>query len=216
MTTLTNVVQPVAGNVGAGLAAAQMDLRTGEVSAMAAGLDLVAGGAGSRTHSTPADIESAVLAPLSIDIQRLMNACPISCHISADEGEQDRVAAGEIQEGGRGSGERGACVSSIGFQVTENFANGSLLVHAAALTDEGALLVRVVSTGALALVEVQGVDATRLSLPALLPVQKKKGGRLVFAGPLPAPRCPQCLIASPIDCQEQPCGWPEKKKGGAA
>ena len=29
-------------------------------------------------------------------------------------------------------------------------------------------------------------------------------------------RCPQCLISSCFDCFEVPCGWPEKKKGGAA
>lgn len=29
-------------------------------------------------------------------------------------------------------------------------------------------------------------------------------------------RCPQCLISSCFDCFEVPCGWPQKKKGGAA
>ena len=37
-----------------------------------------------------------------------------------------------------------------------------------------------------------------------------------FHNAVPSMRCPQCLISSCFDCDEVPCGWPQKKRGGAA
>jgi hypothetical protein len=37
-----------------------------------------------------------------------------------------------------------------------------------------------------------------------------------FHNAVPPMRCPQCLISSCFDCDEVPCGWTQKKRGGAA
>jgi len=225
MTAAQNVVQSGGCNVcvaGAALAgpAAQMDCVAGEVSEMgeavattAAGPDRVPG-AGAETAS--ADAESAVRFGFTCVNATLTAPCHTSCHTSAGQGaDLGGAVAVVLNEGGRGSVATTAGVPIIGFEVTENFVN----VHAAAATDAGQLLAREIRTGAIVLVQVAaGLDCSTLALPAVLACRKKKGGALVFEGPVPEWKCPQCWLAHPRDCMEQPCGWQDKpkKKGGAA
>jgi hypothetical protein len=223
MSALENVVQIAGRNVCAGAAsgleAAQMDCVTGEVSAMGAaveqaagGLDRVAAGAG---DTVPADAESAGNASLSLGDEVKAESCHTSCHKAG--GMTGDLEAGRmvVYEGGRGARPRAASVSTIGFQRRQNFAN----VHAIALTEHGAILGRDLKTGGLVIVPVaQGIDMSTLVLPAVLGCTKKEGGGLVFEGPAPAWKCPQCWLPTPHDCMERPCGWQDtpKKKEGAA
>jgi hypothetical protein len=225
MTAALNVVQSGGCNVcvaGAALAgpAAQMDCVAGEVLAMGAAVATVAAGPdrvpGAGAVTASADAESAVRFGFTCVNAALTAPCHTSCHTStgqkADLGGAVSVV---LNEGGRGSVATTAGVPIIGFEVTENFVN----VHAAAFTDAGQLLAREIRTGAIVLVQVAaGLDCSTLALPAVLACRKKKGGALVFEGPVPEWKCPQCWLAQPRDCMEQPCGWQDKpkKKGGAA
>jgi hypothetical protein len=71
-------------------------------------------------------------------------------------------------------------------------------------------------SGAVVLVALgRGLHAERFPLPCWIKC-KAQGASWVYDGKIPQARCPQCLIASPVDCLEQPCGWVGKKEGGAA
>lgn len=225
MTAAQNVVQSSGCNVcvaGAaqGGPAAQMDCVAGEVLAMGAAVATVGAGPdrvpGARAVTASADAESAVDFGSPCANATSSTPCHISCHTSTGQGaDLSGAAAVVLNEGGRGSGATTAGVPIIGFEVTENFVN----VHAAAFTDAGQLLAREIRTGAIVLVQVAaGLDCSALALPAVLACRKKKGGALVFEGPVPEWKCPQCWLAQPRDCMEQPCGWQDKpkKKGGAA
>ena len=223
MNPLENVVQIAGRNVFAGAAAgpdaAQMDCVTGEVSAMGTvveqaggGLDRVSAGV---ADPVPADAESAVYVDIFLGNEAKAASCHTSCHKAG--GMAGDLAAGRraVSEGGRGAPPRAASVSTIGFQRRQNFAN----VHAVALTEQGAILGRDLKTGGLVIVPVaQGVDLSTLVLPTVLGCVKKEGGGLVFEGPAPAWKCPQCWLPTPHDCMERPCGWQDapKKKEGAA
>jgi hypothetical protein len=223
MSALGNVVQIAGRNVCAGAAAgveaAQMDSVTGEVSAMGAAVEQASGGldrvADGAADTVTADAESAVDAAVFFGNQAQSASCHTSCH--KVDGMPGDLAAGRcvVLEGGRGSRPRAASVSTIGFQRRQNFAN----VHAVAITEQGAILGRDLKTGGLVIVPVaQGIDMSTLVLPTVLGCAKKEGGGLVFEGPAPAWKCPQCWLPLPHDCMEQPCGWQDapKKKEGAA
>jgi hypothetical protein len=223
MITLINVVQIAGRNVcaesEAGREAAGMDCVAGEVSAMGAAVEQVAGGsyqvADGAADAVPADAESAVNAAYPLGNQAKSASCHTSCHKAG--GMAADVVAGRrvVLEGGRGSRPRAASVPTIGFQRRQNFTN----VHAVALTEQGAILCRDLKTGGLVIVPVaKGVDLCMLALPTVLGCAKKEGGGLVFEGPAPAWKCPQCWLPTPHDCMEQPCGWqaaPKKKEGAA-
>jgi hypothetical protein len=223
MSALGNVVQIAGRNVCAGAAAAsaaaQMDCVTGEVSTMGAAGEQAAGGldraAAGAADTVPADAESAVNAAVSLGNEAKAAPCHTACH--KVDGMPGDLAAGRlvVSEGGRGSRPRAASVPTIGFQRRQNFAN----VHAVALTEQGAILGRDLKTGGLVIVPVaKGVDLSTLVLPTVLGCAKKEGGGLVFEGPAPAWKCPQCWLPTPHDCMERPCGWQDapKKKEGAA
>lgn len=226
--TSANVVQSSACNVGAVSAPGpQMGLVGGEVLGMGATGSgrvprVAADRAGLGAADTAPDMESAVLVSQCVDNE----ASGSPCHTLCNKRALSAAARGELGErsnrGGRGVGERGAELPTIGFEQTENFANadahGRVLVRAVALTEAG-LLSRVIATGQVVIVTVQKrmrETVLSLNLPTLLLAEKKEGGGLTLAGVAREERCPQCLLASPIDCLEQPCGWPKKKKGGAA
>ena len=196
-----------------------MDCVTGEVSAMGAAVEQVAGGldrvADGADDAVPADAESAVNASFSLGNEAKSASCHTSCHKAG--GVAADLVAGRcvVFEGGRGSRPRAARVPTIGFQRRQNFTN----VHAVALTEQGAILGRDLKTGGLVIVPVaKGVDLSTLVLPTVLACAKKEGGGLVFEGPAPAWKCPQCWLPTPHDCMERPCGWQDapKKKEGAA
>lgn len=223
MKALGNVVQIAGRNVCAGAAAAseaaQMDCAAGEVSAMGAAVELADGGpdrvAAGAADPVPADAESAVHAAVFLGNESKEAPCHTSCHKPA--GMAGDLAAGRcvVSEGGRGSRPRAASVSTIGFRRAQNFAN----VHAVAITEQGAILGRDLKTGGLVIVPVaKGVDMNALVLPTVLGCTKKEGGGLVFEGPAPTWKCPQCWLPTPHDCMERPCGWQDapKKKEGAA
>jgi hypothetical protein len=223
VSALANVVQIAGRNVCAGAAAgreaAGMDCVAGEVSAMGAAVELADGGpdrvAVGAADPVPADAESAVNVALCLGNEAKDAPCHISCHKL--DGMAGDLAAGRcvVSEGGRGSRPRAASASTIGFQRRQNFAN----VHAVALTEQGAILGRDLKTSGLVIVPVaNGLDLSTLVLPAVLGCAKKEGGGLVFEGPVPAWKCPQCWLPTPHDCMEQPCGWQDapKKKEGAA
>ena len=221
MRTLTNVVQIDGRNVcaEAGREAAGMDCVTGEVSAMGAAVEQVAGGldrvADGADDAVPADAESAVNSVLFLGNEAKQALCHTACHKAGSMAGD--LAAGRcvVFEGGRGSRPRAASVLTIGFQRRQNFAN----VHAVAVTEQGAILGRDLKTGGLVIVPVaKGVDMSTLVLPTVLGCVKKEGGGLVFEGPAPAWKCPQCWLPTPHDCMERPCGWQDapKKKEGAA
>jgi len=217
MSTLTNVVQIDGRNVcaEAGREAAAMDCVTGEVSAMSAAVEQAAGGPDQVADAVPVDAESAVNASFSPENEAKSALCHTSCHKGG--GMHGDLAAGRcvVFEGGRGSRPRAASVLTIGFQRRQNFAN----VHAVAVTEQGAILGRDLKTGGLVIVPVaKGVDMSTLVLPTVLGCVKKEGGGLVFEGPAPAWKCPQCWLPTPHDCMERPCGWQDapKKKEGAA
>jgi len=223
MSARENVVQIAGRNMcaggEAGSAAAQMDCVTGEVSAMGAAVEQAAGEldrvADGAADTAPADAESAVDLAISVGNEAKAALCHTSCHKSC--GMPGDLAAGRcvVSEGGRGSRPRAAHASTIGFRRAQNFAN----VHAVALTEQGAILGRDLKTGGLVIVSVaKGVDLSTLVLPTVLGCAKKEGGGLVFEGPAPAWKCPQCWLPTPHDCMERPCGWQDapKKKEGAA
>lgn len=223
MSALANVVQIAGRNVcaqaAAGPDASQMDCGTGEVSAMGAAVEQIAGGpdrvAAGAADTVPVDSESAVNGSFSIGNEAKSALCHTSCHKA--DGMADDLATGPrvVSEGGRGSRPRAASVPTIGFQRRQNFAN----VHAIALTEQGAILGRDLKTGGLVIVPVaKGVDLNTLVLPTVLGCAKKEGGGLLFEGPAPAWKCPQCWLPTPHDCMERPCGWQDapKKKEGAA
>ena len=217
MITLIKVVQIAGRNVcaEAGREAAAMDCVTGEVSAMSAAVEQAAGGPDQVADAVPVDAESAVNASFSPENEAKSALCHTSCHKGG--GMHGDLAAGRcvVFEGGRGSRPRAASVLTIGFQRRQNFAN----VHAVAVTEQGAILGRDLKTGGLVIVPVaKGVDMSTLVLPTVLGCVKKEGGGLVFEGPAPAWKCPQCWLPTPHDCMERPCGWQDapKKKEGAA
>jgi len=223
MSALGNVVQIAGRNVcagaAAGLEAAQMDCVPGEVSTMGAAVEQAAGGLGrvaaAAADMVPADAESAVNVAFYPVNEAKQDQCHTACH--KVDGMPGDLTAGRcvVSEGGRGSRPRAASVSTIGFRRAQNFAN----VHAVALTDQGAILGRDLKTGGLVIVPVaKGIDMSTLVLPTVLGCAKKEGGGLVFEGPTPAWKCPQCWLPTPHDCMERPCGWQDapKKKEGAA
>jgi len=223
MSTLGNVVQIAGRNVCAGavagVEAAQMDCVPGEVSAMGAAVEHAAGGldrvADGAADTAPADAESDVNVAFSPVNEAKQTPCHTACH--KVDGMPGDLIAGRcvVFEGGRGSRPRAASVSTIGFRRAQNFAN----VHAVALTEQGAILGRDLKTGGLVIVPVaKGINMSTLVLPTVLGCTKKEGGGLVFEGPAPAWKCPQCWLPTPHDCMERPCGWQDapKKKEGAA
>lgn len=223
MSALGNVVQIAGRNVcagaAAGLEAAQMDCVPGEVCTMGAAVEQAAGGldrvADGAADTAPADAESAVNVAVSLGNEAKAASCHTSCHKAGGMHGDLAAGRGVVSEGGRGSRPRAAHASTIGFRRAQNFAN----VHAVALTEQGAILGRDLKTGGLVIVPVaQGVDLSTLVLPTVLGCTKKEGGRLVFEGPAPAWKCPQCWLPTPHDCMERPCGWQDapKKKEGAA
>jgi len=223
MSAVGNVVQIAGRNVcagaAAGLEAAQMDCATGEVSAMGAAVEQIAGGpdrvAAGVADPVPADAESAVDVALSLGNEARTASCHTTCHKAGGMAGDQAAGLRVVSEGGRGSRPRAASVPTIGFQRGQNFAN----VHAVALTEQGAILGRDLKTGGLVIVPVaKGIDMSTLVLPTVLGCAKKEGGGLVFEGPAPAWKCPQCWLPTPHDCMEQPCGWQDapKKKEGAA
>ena len=203
--------------------------------------DQVRGAAGAACHG-PADVQSAVyVARYEGDAC----PCHIPCHqqagLEAGEAEPEagaqaelgRVAGVQSDGGGGGSGARARAVNTIGFESTENFRNGSASRRTPAQKKEGAaaaaaavveavrpygrkaVFARVVRTGQIVLVKLgRGLHAERFPFPCHLDVHMVDGA-WIYAGAVPAPRCPQCLMPSAVDCLEQPCGL-EKKKGGAA
>jgi hypothetical protein len=127
---------------------------------------------------------------------------------------------------GGGSGARARAANRIGLGVAENFRNGSAsrrtppqkrrgAVEAVRPYGRKAVFARVVRTGQIVLVKLgRGLHAERFPFPCWLQAQQVDGA-WIYAGPVPEPRCPQCLSRHNLDCYEQPCGWSEKE-GGAA
>lgn len=241
-----NVVQLGACNehglpVAEAASMARMDCAGGEVSPMAAadpaaraGIaqggagDQVRGAAGAACHG-PSDVQSAVCVASYEGI-------PAPCHtprheradLDAGQAGLGRVAGAETDRGGGGSGARARACCTIGLGAAENFRNGSSSRRTPAPKKEGgaveavrpygrkAVFARVVRTGQIVLVKLgRGLHAERFPFPCWLQAQQVDGA-WIYAGSVPEPRCPQCLSRHNTDCYEQPCGWSEKKKGGAA
>jgi hypothetical protein len=220
---------------------AGMDCAGGEVSPMAAadpaalaGIaqggagDQVRGAAGAACHG-PSDVQSAVFV---LSYEGGARPCHTPRHERADldagQAGLGRVAGAETDRGGGGSGARARACCTIGLGAAENFRNGSSSRRTPAPKKEGgaveavrpygrkAVFARVVRTGQIVLVKLgRGLHAERFPFPCWLQAQQVDGA-WIYAGPVPEPRCPQCLSRHNTDCYEQPCGWSEKKKGGAA
>lgn len=191
--------------------------------------DQVRGAAGAACHG-PSDVQSAVYVALYEG-----DACPCHtpCHQQAEpeagpQAQRGRVAGPQSDGGGGGSGARARACYTIGLGAAENFRNGSASRRTPAPKKEGgaveavrpygrkAVFARVVRTGQIVLVKLgRGLHAERFPFPCWLQAQQVDGA-WIYAGPVPEPRCPQCLSRHNTDCYEQPCGWSEKKKGGAA
>lgn len=198
--------------------------------------DQVRGAAGAACHG-PSDVQSAVFVT---SYEGDAAPCHTPCHERADleaveaepeagaQAELGRVAGAETDRGGGGSGARARACCTIGLGAAENFRNGSSSRRTPAPKKEGgaveavrpygrkAVFARVVRTGQIVLVKLgRGLHAERFPFPCWLQAQQVDGA-WIYAGPVPEPRCPQCLSRHNTDCYEQPCGWSEKKKGDAA
>ena len=224
-----------AGAEVSAMAAADPAARAGL--ALGGDADQVRGAAGAACHAA-ADVQSAVFVT---SYEGITAPCHTPCHgqasLEAREAEPEagpqaelgRVA-GQSDGGGGGSGSGARAVNRIGLQGTENFRNGSASRRTPAQKKEGAaaavveavrpygrkaVFARVVRTGQIVLVKLgRGLHAERFPFPCHLDAHMVDGA-WIYAGAVPAPRCPQCLMPSAVDCLEQPCGL-EKKKGGAA
>lgn len=222
-----------AGAEVSAMAAADPAARAGL--ALGGDADQVRGAAGAACHAAT-DVQSDVsVASYEGDAR----PCHMSCHQQADleageaepQAELGRVAGVQSDGGGGGSGAGARAVYTIGFEGTENFCNGSASRRTPAQKKEGAaaaavveavrpygrkaVFARVVRTGQIVLVKLgRGLHAERFPFPCHLDAHMVDGA-WIYAGAVPAPRCPQCLMPSAVDCLEQPCGL-EKKKGGAA
>lgn len=206
-----------------------MDSAAGEVSAIVpagsgAG-ELAAEVVGGAVSRCPADVQSNVFVTSTQE-------SAASCHTSPHK--QGAVAAeiehlGDFQtEGGEGVAARSPASARIGFCCAGNFANAVPASATAAKKQKKGRVVEVVRahgrkalfgrekrSGALVLVALgRGLHAERFPVPCWIEAEQVDG-RWRYQGPIPAPRCSQCLIASPIDCLEQPCGWPKKERGAA-
>jgi hypothetical protein len=240
-----NVVQLGVCNVAC-LPVAGMDCAGGEVLAMGAAAPaalagIAQGGTGDQVRGAAchgaADVQSAVFVT---SYEGDAAPCHTPCHERADleaveaepeagaQAELGRVAGAESDGGGGGSGARARAANRIGLGVAENFRNGSASRRTPAPKKEGgaveavrpygrkAVFARVVRTGQIVLVKLgRGLHAERFPFPCWLQAQQVDGA-WIYAAPVPEPRCPQCLSRHNTDCYEQPCGWSEKKKGGAA
>lgn len=230
MNTVANVVQ--VGEQNEVLACAgypPMDSTAAEVSTIVpagsgAG-DLAAAVVGEAVSRCTADVQSNVFRDVTQE-----SAAP--CHTSPHK--QGGMAAeiehlGDFQtEGGEGVAARGRASARIGFSCAGNFANGVAASAATGKKQKKGRVVEVVrahgrkalfgrekKSGALVLVALgRGLHAERFPVPCWIEAEQVDG-RWMYEGAIPAPRCPQCLIASPVDCLEQPCGWPKKERGAA-
>lgn len=232
MSTAENVVQVAASNMvaaeaSAGREAAQMGSHGGEVWAMAASVAAdVAGGAdrgpeglGEGDVTGPVDAQSTVRDGFPCGNGAESALCHTPCHKLGHTPPAADLVARASNRGGRGCASEHRRCPSIGLRTTQNFCNAdTVLVEVIARASECTLLGRQKKGGGVVVVLVEGVEIELVPLPAVLACQKKSGGELVFSGPVPAWRCPQCMLDSPRDCMERPCGWitpPQKKKGGA-
>lgn len=228
MNTVANVVQVGEQNeVPACPASPPMDSTAGEVSAIAlagsgAG-DLAAQVVGKAVSHRPADVQSNVFCDVA---QESVAPCHTPPH------NQGAVAAaiehlGDFQtEGGEGVAARGRASARIPLFCAGNFANAvpatagkkqkkGRVVEVVRAHGRKALFGREKKSGALVLVTLgRGLHAERFPVPCWIEAEQIDG-RWVYEGAIPAPRCPQCLMASPMDCLEQPCGWPKKERGVA-
>lgn len=206
-----------------------MDSTAGEVSAIAlagsgAG-DLAAAVVGGAVSRCAADVQSNVFCDVT---QESVTPCHTTPH------KQGAVAAeiehlGDFQtEGGEGVAARAPASARIGFCCAGNFTNAVPASATAAKKQKKGRVVEVVrahgrkalfgrekKSGALVLVALgRGLHAERFPVPCWIEAEQVDG-RWVYEGAIPAPRCPQCLMTSPMDCLEQPCGWPKKERGAA-
>lgn len=227
-----------------GMDCAGADVSPMVAAAPAALAGIAQGGAGDQVRGAavavchgPSDVQSAVFVT---SYKGGATSCHTPCHERADleaveaepeagaQAELGRVAGAESDGGGGGSGARARAANRIGLGVAENFRNGSASRRTPAPKKEGgaveavrpygrkAVFARVVRTGQIVLVKLgRGLHAERFPFPCWLQAQQVDGA-WIYAGPVPEPRCPQCLSRHNLDCYEQPCGWSEKKKGGAA
>lgn len=243
--SVLNVVQHGAHNVAClGLpGAAGTDSSGGEKSQTAAGPasgpaaawiaaedDQAAGSAGAVCHAA-ADAQSAVFVPIC---EGEHQPCHIPCHNDGQEtgpqaGARTRARAAQTRGGG-GARARARASYMIGLHPAENFHNGSPLpddgrpqkkgaahstVEAVRPYGRKAIFARVVRTGQIVLVQLgRGLHAERFTYPCWLHAEQE-GGAWIYRGQVPRANCPQCLLPTPVDCDEQPCGW-QKKEGGAA
>lgn len=217
---------------------ARMDYAGGEVLAMGAAapaalVGIAQGGTGDQVRGAAchgaADVQSAVYVA-SYECSSAPCHTPRHGWADLEAGERGlgRVTGDETDRGGGGSGARARACCTIGLGAAENFRNGSASRRTPAPKKEGgaveavrpygrkAVFARVVRTGQIVLVKLgRGLHAERFPFPCWLQAQQVDGA-WIYAGPVPEPRCPQCLSRHNTDCYEQPCGWSEKKKGGAA
>lgn len=225
---------------------ARMDCAGGELLAMGAAAPATLAGiaqgvTGDQVRAAAchgaADVQSAVFVT---SYEGSTAPCHTPCHgrasLEAEDPEPEagpqaelgRVAGAETDRGGGGSGARARACCTIGLGAAENFRNGSSSRRTPAPKKEGgaveavrpygrkAVFARVVRTGQIVLVKLgRGLHAERFPFPCWLQAQQVDGA-WIYAGSVPEPRCPQCLSRHNTDCYEQPCGWSEKKKGGAA
>lgn len=230
MSASANVVQVGAQNeVLACAGCPPMDSAAGEVLAM--------GSAGSGAGDQGAELDGDAVSRPAADVQSnvlcdVMQESAAPCHTTPHK--QGAMAAGiehlgDFQtEGGEGVAARGRASARIGFCRAGNFANAVPVPATAAKKQKKGRVVEVVRahgrkalfgrekrSGALVLVTLgRGLHAERFPVPCWIEADQVDG-RWVYEGAIPAPRCPQCLIASPMDCLEQPCGWPKKERGAA-